>query len=163
MTSEAPPLHKSVAASTFSVVLGKVFTHPIDTVKAKVQVAKGAMRSPLAVYSRVLRQEGVRGLFRGYGIACVGAIPAGGVYMASYEVFRVELKHHIPLAFAADFAAGLAAETLSCIFWLPVDVIKERLQVQSDIGEKANYHYRHARDACRQIFTKEGIRGLYRA
>lgn len=27
----------------------------------------------------------------------------------------------------------MMAETISCIFWLPIDVIKERLQVQSNL------------------------------
>lgn len=32
-----------------------------------------------------------------------------------------------------SFISGMMAETISCIFWLPIDVIKERLQVQSNL------------------------------
>mgnify|MGYP001124740864 CR=1 FL=1 len=33
--------------------------------------------------------------------------------------------------FALNFTAGLLAEAVSCVVWLPIDVVKERLQVQS--------------------------------
>lgn len=29
---------------------------------------------------------------------------------------------------ARDFFSGIAAETISCVFFVPIDVIKERLQ-----------------------------------
>lgn len=35
-------------------------------------------------------------------------------------------------AFDADLLAGFAAEAASCVFWVPIDVVKERLQVQSN-------------------------------
>ena len=59
-----------------------------------------------------------------------------------------------------NFMSGLGAETVSCILWLPIDVIKERLQVQNEIK---TYQYANAIDAISQITKKEGIIGLYRA
>jgi hypothetical protein len=32
---------------------------------------------------------------------------------------------------AAHLAAGFFAETISCVLWVPIDVVKERLQVQN--------------------------------
>lgn len=55
--------------------------------------------------------------------------------------------------------AGFAAELISCVFWLPIDVIKERLQVQSNLKL---YEYKNTFDAVRQISKSEGILGLYR-
>lgn len=55
--------------------------------------------------------------------------------------------------------SGFCAEALSCIVWLPIDIIKERLQVQSVVKL---YSYRGPRDAMRKIHGTEGLIGLYR-
>ena len=52
------------------------------------------------------------------------------------------------------------AETIACMIFVPVDVVKERRQVQSTLK---NYHYASDLDAIRKIRATEGIRGLYRA
>lgn len=62
--------------------------------------------------------------------------------------------------FAVHFMAGMLAETVSCIIYVPVDVVKERMQVQrkASIG----YHYNGSWDALRQIAKAEGMRGIYK-
>lgn len=57
-------------------------------------------------------------------------------------------------------AGGMFAEAVACALFVPVDVIKERRQVQADLGK---YHYKSDLDAIKQIKATEGIRGLYRA
>jgi Mitochondrial carrier protein len=52
------------------------------------------------------------------------------------------------------------AELIACLLFVPVDVIKERRQVQSTL--KA-FTYKSDLDAIKQIKSTEGARGLYRA
>ena len=52
------------------------------------------------------------------------------------------------------------AETIACMIFVPIDVIKERRQVQSDLK---TFSYSSDIDAIRQISKIEGIRGLYKA
>lgn len=52
------------------------------------------------------------------------------------------------------------AETISCLVFVPVDVVKERLQVQSNLK---TFHYRNDFQAIIHIFQNEGIRGIYKA
>lgn len=47
----------------------------------------------------------------------------------------------------------------SCAIFLPVDVVKERLQVQ-DL--QRDYKYDGSLDAFRTIWREEGLRGLYK-
>ena len=35
-----------------------------------------------------MKKEGIKGLYRGFGISVVGAVPAGGLYFGSYELFK---------------------------------------------------------------------------
>ena len=76
--------------------------------------------------------------------------------------------------FAVHFSSGMLAEAVTCIIYVPVDVIKERMQVQSREGLKSNnydglikpkpqsYHYNGSLDALQQIIRTEGLKGIYR-
>lgn len=35
-----------------------------------------------------VKAEGIRGLYRGFGINVIGSIPAAGLYFGSYEYFK---------------------------------------------------------------------------
>lgn len=52
------------------------------------------------------------------------------------------------------------AETIACMIFVPIDVIKERRQVQSDLK---TFSYSSDIDAIRQISKVEGVRGMYKA
>ena len=54
----------------------------------------------------------------------------------------------------------MIAEAVSCVLWVPIDILKERLQVQSELG---TYKYKNTFDAIKQIHQKEGFFALYRA
>lgn len=60
---------------------------------------------------------------------------------------------------ANHLVSGFVAEFFSCVFWLPIDIIKERLQVQSEVKI---YSYAGPLEAVRKINATEGIIGLYR-
>lgn len=75
--------------------------------------------------------------------------------------------------FAVHFSSGMLAEAVTCIIYVPVDVIKERMQVQSREGLKSSndglikpkpqsYHYNGSLDALQQIIRTEGLKGIYR-
>lgn len=52
------------------------------------------------------------------------------------------------------------AEAVACALFVPIDVIKERRQVQANLKM---YSYKSDLDALKQIKGTEGVRGLYRA
>jgi hypothetical protein len=56
----------------------------------------------------------------------------------------------------------MVAEAVSCILWVPIDVIKERMQVQRLTTNTDALYYRSAPDAMRKIMAYEGLRGIYR-
>lgn len=67
------------------------------------------------------------------------------------------MQEHPSLAY---LAGGLFAEAIACILFVPVDVIKERRQVQATLE---TFNYKSDYDAIKQIKATEGVRGLYRA
>lgn len=141
--------------------------HPIDTLKAKIQVQKSSL-SPqfnglLQGIRYTMHHEGIQGLYKGLTFAIVGSLPAITLYFSSYELGKKLLLAYPRInesPFLAYLAGGLFAETCACLIFVPIDVIKERLQVQTNLKL---YSYRGGLDAVRQILAGEGILGLYKA
>ncbi|CDW72794.1 mitochondrial carrier [Stylonychia lemnae] len=160
--------------------VGKTIVHPVDTIKAKLQVQSNQKnkntsmnqnaRSSLLQQSRILsianetiRSQGPGGLYRGFAINVLGSIPAAGIYFGSYEFFKNNtLQYHFlqQNPFISYLCGGLFAETMACILFVPIDVIKERRQVQFELK---TFNYSNDVDAVRQVLKTEGLRGLYRA
>ena len=76
--------------------------------------------------------------------------------------------------FSVHFSSGMLAEAGTCIIYVPVDVVKERMQVQrreisltSNTNDRPNnkpqlYQYKGSWDALQQIIRTEGMKGIYR-
>jgi hypothetical protein len=88
--------------------------------------------------------------------------PASCLFWGAYESFKYHYRHTAGLQneMLINFLSGMSAECVSCVLWLPIDIIKERQQVEAVIKK---YHYKNSIDAIRQITQHEGILGLYRA
>lgn len=95
----------------------------------------------------------------------LGSAPGTCLYLTSYEVAKDELAERSELCANHPsllyLGAGMAAETISCVFWVPIDVIKERMQVQK-AGAQEGLYYRNTTDAVRTIMRTERVRGLYK-
>ena len=152
---------------TGSVV--RLAVHPIDTIKARMQVIKSrvsfgqmSQHSFRKVLGETFRADGVRGLYRGFGVTVLAGGPATGLYFYTYEKTKAALNASLGLqkSFAVDFFSGVVAEAVSCLLFVPIDVIKERQQVMSVMK---SYRYKNTFDAVRQISRGEGKMGLYRA
>ena len=137
---------------------------------------------------KLVASEGIPGLYRGYSTVrqhgrrqrrrltlaawqvLFGSVPIRGVYLTAFEMTKarlraVELPAHwaVPPSVhtgAADFCAGAFASCLSQAIVIPVDVVSQRLMVQSASAGEVMYSNGWA--AARGIVSTEGLRGLYR-
>ena len=70
--------------------------------------------------------------------------------------------------FSVHFSSGMLAEAVTCIIYVPVDVVKERMQVQrrerslTSNKKPQLYQYKGSWDALQQIIRTEGMKGIYR-
>jgi hypothetical protein len=81
------------------------------------------------IFKETMRVEGVKGLYRGFGISLFGSMPAAGLYFGSYEFFKkntLEYEYLQKHPFLSYLAGGIFAEAVACVFFVPIDVIKER-------------------------------------
>ncbi|KAL2200207.1 mitochondrial carrier domain-containing protein, partial [Corynascus similis CBS 632.67] len=92
-------------AAAVSGSLAAAVTTPADVVKTMVMLGarevpynKSNKKSVRVVVREVLRESGSRGLFRGGGLRAAWAALGSGLYLGSYEVSKVWLKHHSSLS-----------------------------------------------------------------
>lgn len=160
-----------LGAALFSGVSAALY--PVVVLKTRQQVAQSQVSCINTAFS-LIRGEGFRALYRGFGTSLMGTIPARALYMAALEVTKsnvgtatVRFGLAEPTAAAvANAAAGLSAAMAAQLVWTPVDVVSQRLMVQGvcDSGNpKASaLRYINGIDAFRKILSSDGLRGLYR-
>jgi hypothetical protein len=156
------PILLTSLSSFFSGGIARCFVHPLDTVKAKIQVQQMGKNGGLSLFQAIrftLKNEGFSGLYKGLSVAVFGSLPATCLYFTTYELAKSALLDKAS-PFLVYLISGVAAEAVSCLFFVPVDVIKERLQVQENLKL---YKYEGGRDAFKTIMKNEGLRGIYKA
>jgi len=166
-------------------VTSDAIVHPIDTIRARLQVAttstnnKGSSagagqqqpyKSATHAFSQIVRNEGVPALYRGFSIVAIGTIPGHALYFGGYELSKQFLNRIMfdPTqgekikddSVIVHLTSGLVADVAGALTWTPMDVIKQRLQVQQKTGQAAKY--KHSLHAMRVIIAEEGVRGLFR-
>lgn len=116
----------------------------------------------------------MRALYRGFGVTVIAGTPATITYLNTYEAAKGFIEKHTFLRhseFSVYLCSGLCAEVVACVLFVPLDVIKERMQVQgimptvSNAAAKAipkTEYYVSAIDAIKKISKQEGIYGFYK-
>jgi hypothetical protein len=131
--------------------------HPIDTIKSRVQTSS---HSTSQVIRQTLRLEGWRAFYKGVGPVILGGVPGVCLYLTTYEHVKKTLHEKTKLnPFLTYMTSAFTAETICCVIFVPVDVLKERMQVNKVTHSAA---YSNTFHALRYILKEEGIRGIYR-
>lgn len=159
--ADQPPLWHGPAAGAVSSVASRVLTYPADTIKAQQQVQgvsaiRSHSRSTLAAFQQVAKSEGLLGFYRGFGAVLSGVVPATALYFGGYE----SGKRLMPADYGilGDMLVGCYTQAIAGIIFTPVDIIKERMQVQGMM--KAAYSYRNTFHAVSSIVQQQGLPGL---
>ena len=197
----------NILGSATASIISRLTTHPLDTIKAKIQAhpklssntfnnagsklgTTTQYKGPIDVCLKIFRTEGINGFYKGLGAVIVGGTPGTVVYLCSYDFLKQKLSNDFSLnkdddtflgmsssilpkrrlqnEFMIHFLAGMIAESIACIIYVPVDVVKERLQVQnnpitnSSLPHSSRIHYHGSWNAFTKIMQNEGVKGLYK-
>jgi len=119
--------------------------------------------------SRILRDEGVRGLYRGLTPTLFALLPNWAVYFTTYERLKVAIASRVRPEWATSpgvhMAAAAGAGAATMLITNPLWVVKTRLQTQTmgikmGVGRNPTA-YKGTADALIRIAREEGISGLY--
>ncbi len=162
--------------------LGAFVTAPLDLVKTRLQSTMAAgwkqTSADVSVGSRtwhilrlVYRQDGVRGLWRGFVPAATAVVPSRGIYFYLYHQnvawLSARLRNSDAVHVTAAFLAGCAVSTALAPVW----VIKTRMQMQNQApiigtahlaGRPPPAEYAGMLDCARRTLREDGVRGLFR-
>nr|CAD1816859.1 unnamed protein product [Ananas comosus var. bracteatus] len=159
----------------FHVIGAVLFTaqqgllHPTAVVKTRMQVDGGGLShmNGFSVFKKILKQDGVPGIFRGFGTSAIGALPGRVLALTALEVSKdIMMKYsegsdtnEATQIAVANGVAGLVSTIISCTYFVPLDVICQRLMVQ---GLPGMTKYNGPFDVINKVLKVEGFRGLYR-
>ncbi|KAJ3210058.1 hypothetical protein HDU67_005695 [Dinochytrium kinnereticum] len=141
------------------------------------------LREPLL--KRVpINEIGIGRFWKGAGTAIVGSFPGQACYYMTYESVQelfgtISVKNEAPanvsntdVTFFRGFVAGASADVAAGIFYVPTDIIAQRLQTQNAgrVSFTHNCSYLHPQtrlykgplDVAQQIWRHEGTRGFWR-
>ncbi|GJY50984.1 S-adenosylmethionine carrier 1, chloroplastic/mitochondrial, partial [Tanacetum coccineum] len=130
-----------IAGGTAGVVV-ETALYPIDTIKTRLQAARGGGKIVL------------QGLYSGLAGNLVGVLPASALFVGVYEPAKKKLLKILPenLSAVAHLTAGAIGGVAASLVRVPTEVVKQRMQTRQ---------FASAPDAVRLIVAKEGFKGLY--
>ncbi|KAI1813296.1 mitochondrial phosphate carrier protein [Poronia punctata] len=154
------------AAATFGGLMACGLTHtavtPLDLVKCRRQVDSKLYKGNFQAWGLIYRQEGIRGIFTGWGPTFFGYSAQGAFKYGWYEYFK---KTYSDLAGPENankyktllyLSASASAEFLADIALCPFEAVKVRMQTSIPSP------YAGTVDGIRKITAAEGVGGLYK-
>lgn len=172
-SAKDPPSYKGVALGGVGTgAVQSLILTPVELIKIQLQLQdrKHAQshqqqhhRGPISVAKSIYKREGLKGMYRGLGITVLRDSPAHGVYFWSYEYMREKLhpgcRKNSDERLRTMLIAGGLAGVASWVFCYPLDVLKTRLQAQSQLSPRK---YNGIVDCLRKSVQADGYGVLWR-
>ncbi|KAJ1871644.1 mitochondrial aspartate-glutamate transporter agc1, partial [Coemansia sp. S17] len=122
-------------------------------------------KNSIDCFRKVVRNEGILGLYRGLGPQLVGVAPEKAIKLTVNDFMRSRLtsKDTGKIAFISEVIAGGTAGACQVIFTNPLEIVKIRLQVQGEILKEAvGATAPIVRRSALTIVKELGLLGLYK-
>ena len=150
------------------------FLYPLAFIRTRLAVdvgvaSKGERRFPKGmrdVVKTIWTSNGLRGFYKGYGIALVSVSLHRVVYLGGYDFIKSdyaatkgETMPEMPVSerFAAAQFVSMSASTVH----YPLDSVRRRLMMEAGRSGEEQI-YRHTFHCFRKIWAEEGVSGFYR-
>ncbi|KAK0101084.1 Mitochondrial oxaloacetate carrier protein [Cadophora gregata] len=154
-----------------------IASHPFETVKIRMQL-QGELRKtssqtriyngPLHGLKVILRNEGIRGIYSGFGAGSAYQLLLNGSRIGFYEPIRSTLTSLLyadakKQSFGINVFSGALSGIIGAVLGSPFFLVKTRMQTYSRVAPMGTqYVYKSTWDALRRVYRVEGLRGLYR-
>eukprot|EP00276_Gloeochaete_wittrockiana_P002777 CAMPEP_0184673118 /NCGR_PEP_ID=MMETSP0308-20130426/86504_1 /TAXON_ID=38269 /ORGANISM="Gloeochaete witrockiana, Strain SAG 46.84" /LENGTH=550 /DNA_ID=CAMNT_0027120573 /DNA_START=366 /DNA_END=2019 /DNA_ORIENTATION=+ len=173
-SEEGPaPFWKRMIAGAISGSAGAISCNPFEIIKTRMQskasarIATGHQHGYSGVidgFRALLRDEGVRGLYKGVSTSVLRSAIGTGINLAAYtaireHVLRRDLMRDSPLL---DVSCSVLSSLITAIAINPVDVVRTRLYNQPYGANGRGLVYRSGVDAAAKILRTEGFHGFFK-
>lgn len=144
---------------------------PITVIKVRYESSFYSYKSIWGAGDAILKKEGIRGFFSGFGATAIRDAPYAGLYVLFYEQSKRRLsriREVTPLAeisnlessmkrstsLSINFLSGVLAAGFATAITNPFDVVKTRLQLMPG-------KYSNMITAGRRMIKEDGVRSLF--
>uniref|UniRef100_A0A8C6LN36 Solute carrier family 25 member 44b n=1 Tax=Nothobranchius furzeri TaxID=105023 RepID=A0A8C6LN36_NOTFU len=146
--------------------------YPATLIRTRLQVQRGKSfySGTFDAFFKILRAEGVRGLYRGFMVNTFTLI-SGQAYITTYELVRKYVSQYSEDNTVKSLVAGGSASLVAQSITVPIDVVSQQLMMQgqgqhltrfrltSDSGTgKPKRFFGQTRNIMAQIFAADGFR-----
>ncbi|CDO93930.1 unnamed protein product [Kluyveromyces dobzhanskii CBS 2104] len=152
--------YDSVIAGSVSGIFARAATAPMDTVKIRYQlqpVHEDKYKGIVSTVKTILKEEGLRALWKGNVPATAMYVVYGGVQFGSYSWFNNLWSAKFPQCSqqGQSLIVGALAGMTSSLVSYPLDLLRTRLAANRNVrGTKLL-------EACRETWHTEGFRGFF--
>lgn len=152
-------IHERFIAGSLAGGISQTVIYPMEVLKTRLTLRKtGEYTSIGDAIVKIYQQGGLKSFYRGYLPNLLGIIPYAGIDLAVYETLKkMYLKHHSleDPGILVLLACGTISSSCGQIASYPLALVRTRLQAQTSpqvtmVG------------LFRTIYSKEGVKGLYR-
>ncbi|KAF7668306.1 hypothetical protein LDENG_00019660 [Lucifuga dentata] len=168
---------KFYSFGVFMTMTIRATVYPATLIRTRLQVQRGKSlySGTFDAFFRILRAEGVRGLYRGFMVNTFTLI-SGQAYITSYELVRKYVSQYSDNNTVKSLVAGGSASLVAQSITVPIDVISQQLMMQgqgehltrfrlsseTEAGKPKRVVFGQTRNIIAQIFAADGFCGFYR-
>lgn len=166
ISSKLHTIARNAAASTLGASVTGLVVTPLDVVKVRMQAhvcpVGGVLpcEDPAHVagvrdaLQKIVRADGIRGLWRGLNATLALAVPTTGLYFTMYEAFMSQAARSPSLSDGMSaVVSGGAARIVTATAASPIELARIRLQAGSQGSMSSIIH---------RIYREDGVRALWR-
>lgn len=152
----------------------RLAVYPIILIRTRLQVQKGRThyKGTSDAFSKILKFEGIRGLYRGFLVNAFTLI-SGQAYVTTYELVRMYVSRYSDNNAVKSIIAGGSASIVAQSFVVPSDVISQHIMMAGQKGYRGRLemfqipgttrrNFGQAKEIIVNIFKIDGPRGFYR-
>lgn len=147
--------------------VGATAVYPIDLVKTRMQAQKhkALYDNSFDCFKKIVKLEGLKGLYSGLGAQLVGVAPEKAIKLTVNDLIRrIGSNEDGSITMPWEILAGSTAGGCQVIFTNPLEIVKIRLQMQGGATSKqlGPGEIPHKRLTAGQIIKQLGLKGLYK-
>lgn len=149
-------MFKNYCAGLFAGVAESAFITPFELIKTNLQTT--TTKNPLVVCKNLYSSNGIKGLYRGFGMTCFRqSINQASNFTVYHEIRKKIIKDDVNPSFYKFTLAGFVSGSIGPLLNNPFDVVKTRY-----MNPSYNSKYNNPYHALKDIFKTEGPLTLYK-